>query len=228
MTDQTPAHEPKLSIQIIPVTPFQQNCSLMWHNDTKQAVFIDPGGEVEKLIAAAQQFGVSVEEIWLTHGHLDHAGGATELAEHYDCKIIGPHRDDEWLLEGLAQQGLQYGFQGVRDCHPDRWLEEGDTLELCGEVFDVLHTPGHTPGHVIFHHAPGRFAFVGDVLFNGSIGRTDFPRGSHEQLIESIVTKLWPLGNDVRFIPGHNQMSTFGQERANNMFVADSVLGTAA
>ncbi|MEO1642355.1 MAG: MBL fold metallo-hydrolase [Pseudomonadota bacterium] len=225
MTDQD--RKPQLSIQIIPVTAFQQNCSLMWHNETKEAVFIDPGGDVDKLKAAAGQFDVKVSEIWLTHGHLDHAGGASELAEHFGCKIIGPHRDDEWLLEGLAAQGAQYGLQGVRDCAPDQWLEEGDTVSLCGETFQVFETPGHTPGHVIFYHEAGRFAFVGDVLFAGSIGRTDFPRSSHQDLIDSIVTKLWPLGNDVRFIPGHNQMSTFGQERATNMFVADSVLGTS-
>ncbi|MEM1086232.1 MAG: MBL fold metallo-hydrolase [Pseudomonadota bacterium] len=226
MTDQD--RKPQLSIQIIPVTAFQQNCSLMWHNETKDAVFIDPGGDVDKLKAAADQFNVKVNEIWLTHGHLDHAGGASELAEHYGCKIIGPHRDDKWLLEGLAAQGAQYGLQGVRDCAPDQWLEEGDTVSLCGETFQVFETPGHTPGHVIFYHEAGRFAFVGDVLFAGSVGRTDFPRSSHHDLIDSIVTKLWPLGNDVRFIPGHNQMSTFGQERATNMFVADSVLGAQA
>ncbi|MEM7492423.1 MAG: MBL fold metallo-hydrolase [Pseudomonadota bacterium] len=223
-----PNRKPQLSIQIIPVTPFQQNCSLMWHNETKDAVFIDPGGDVEKLKAAAAQFEVNVSEIWLTHGHIDHAGGAAELAEHFGCKIIGPHRDDEWLLEGLAAQAAQYGIPGVRDCKPDQWLDEGDTVSLCGETFQVFYTPGHTPGHIIFYHEAGRFAFVGDVLFAGSIGRTDFPKSSHEDLINSIVTKLWPLGNDVRFIPGHNQMSTFGQERATNMFVADSVLGVPA
>lgn len=223
MTDQT--QPPKLAIQVIPVTPFQQNTSLLWHTETMEGVFVDPGGEVDKLMETAKRFGVTVKEVWLTHGHLDHAGGATEVAERAGVEIIGPHEDDQWLLDDIEAQWAKYGVSGSRNCKPDRYLNDGDTLTLSGEVFHVVHTPGHTPGHVVIYHEAGRIAFVGDVLFRGSIGRTDFPRGNHQQLIDSITQKLWPLGNDMRFVPGHNEMSTFGQERASNMFVADSVLG---
>ena len=227
MTDQTQAAQPKLAIQVIPVTPFQQNTSLLWHTETMEGVFIDPGGEVDKLMGAAEHFGVKVVEVWLTHGHLDHAGGATEVAERAGCEIIGPHEDDQWLLDDIEAQWAKYGVSGSRNCKPDRYLKDGDTLTLSGETFHVVHTPGHTPGHVVIYHEAGRLAFVGDVLFRGSIGRTDFPKGNHQQLIDSITQKLWPLGNDMRFVPGHNEMSTFGQERASNAFVADSVLGKA-
>lgn len=222
MTDQN--QPPKLAIQVIPVTPFQQNTSLLWHTETMEGVFVDPGGEVDKLMATAEQFGVTVKEIWLTHGHLDHAGGATEVADRTGVEIIGPHEDDQWLLDDIEAQWAKYGVAGAKNCKPDRYLNDGDTLSLSGETFHVVHTPGHTPGHVVIYHEAGRIAFVGDVLFRGSIGRTDFPRGNHQQLIDSITQKLWPLGNDMRFVPGHNEMSTFGQERASNMFVADSVL----
>ena len=225
MTDQTQAAQPKLAIQVIPVTPFQQNTSLLWHTETMEGVFIDPGGEVDKLMGAAEHFGVKVVEVWLTHGHLDHAGGATEVAERAGCQIVGPHEDDQWLLDDIEAQWAKYGVSGSRNCKPDRYLKDGDTLTLSGETFHVVHTPGHTPGHVVIYHEAGRLAFVGDVLFRGSIGRTDFPKGNHQQLIDSITQKLWPLGNDMRFVPGHNEMSTFGQERASNAFVADSVLG---
>ncbi|MEQ3747613.1 MAG: MBL fold metallo-hydrolase [Henriciella sp.] len=225
MTDQTKP-QPKLAIQVIPVTPFQQNTSLLWHTETMEGVFIDPGGEVDKLMGAAEHFGVKIVEVWLTHGHLDHAGGATEVAERAGCKIIGPHKDDQWLLDEIEAQWEKYGVQGSRNCVPDQYLNDGDTLTLSGETFHVLHTPGHTPGHVVIYHEEGGIAFVGDVLFRGSIGRTDFPRGNHQQLIDSITKKLWPLGNHMQFVPGHNEMSTFGQERRDNGFVADSVLGT--
>jgi glyoxylase-like metal-dependent hydrolase (beta-lactamase superfamily II) len=228
MTDQNaaqPAKQPKLAIQVIPVTPFQQNTSLLWHTETMEGVFIDPGGEVDKLMGAATHFGVKIVEVWLTHGHLDHAGGATEVAERAGCKIIGPHKDDQWLLDEIEAQWEKYGVKGSRNCVPDQYLNDGDTLTLSGETFHVLHTPGHTPGHVVIYHKEGGIAFVGDVLFRGSIGRTDFPRGNHQQLIDSITQKLWPLGNHMQFVPGHNEMSTFGQERRDNGFVADSVLG---
>lgn len=225
MTDQTQAAQPKLAIQVIPVTPFQQNTSLLWHTETMEGVFIDPGGEVDKLMGAAEHFGVKIVEVWLTHGHLDHAGGATEVAERAGCEIIGPHEDDQWLLDDIEAQWAKYGVSGSRNCKPDRYLKDGDTLTLSGETFHVVHTPGHTPGHVVIYHEAGRLAFVGDVLFRGSIGRTDFPKGNHQQLIDSITQKLWPLGNDMRFVPGHNEMSTFGQERASNAFVGDAVLG---
>ncbi|MDG1827353.1 MAG: MBL fold metallo-hydrolase [Henriciella sp.] len=224
MTDQTKP-QPKLAIQVIPVTPFQQNTSLLWHTETMEGVFIDPGGEVDKLMGAAEHFGVKIVEVWLTHGHLDHAGGATEVAERAGCKIIGPHKDDQWLLDDIEAQWKKYGVEGSRNCVPDQYLNDGDTLTLSGETFHVLHTPGHTPGHVVIYHEEGGIAFVGDVLFRGSIGRTDFPRGNHQQLIDSITKKLWPLGNHMQFVPGHNEMSTFGQERRDNGFVADSVLG---
>jgi glyoxylase-like metal-dependent hydrolase (beta-lactamase superfamily II) len=223
MTNQTPPPQ-KLQIRIIPVTPFQQNTSLLWHTETMEGVFIDPGGEVDKLLGAAEHFGIKIVEIWLTHGHLDHAGGATELAERTGVKIIGPHKDDQWLLDDIQAQWEKYGVQGARNCTPDRYLNDGDTLTLSGETFHVLHTPGHTPGHVVIYHQDAGIAFVGDVLFRGSIGRTDFPRGNHQQLIDSITQKLWPLGNHMQFVPGHNETSTFGQERRNNGFVADSVL----
>ena len=221
----TQTNQPKLAIQIIPVTPFQQNTSLLWHTETMEGVFVDPGGEVDKLMAAADHFGVKIKQVWLTHGHLDHAGGATEVAERSGVEIIGPHEDDQWLLDDIEAQWAKYGVSGAKNCKPDRYLKDGDVLTLGDEVFHVIHTPGHTPGHVVIYHEAGRLAFVGDVLFRGSIGRTDFPRGNHQQLIDSITQKLWPLGNDMRFVPGHNEMSTFGQERASNMFVADSVLG---
>ncbi|GAB5458722.1 MAG: MBL fold metallo-hydrolase [Henriciella sp.] len=225
MTDQQPPqNKPKLAIQVIPVTPFQQNTSLLWHTETMEGVFIDPGGEVDKLMAVAEQLKVKVTAVWLTHGHLDHAGGATQVAERAGVKIIGPHKDDQWLLDDIVNQWAKYGVTDTANCQPDRYLEDGDTLDLCGETFHVLHTPGHTPGHVVIYHKEGGIAFVGDVLFRGSIGRTDFPRGNHQQLIDSITKKLWPLGNHMQFVPGHNQMSTFGQERKDNQFVSDAVL----
>ena len=218
--------KPKLEIRIIPVTPFQQNCSLIWNRDTMEGVFVDPGGETEKLMAAARQFGVTIKEVWLTHGHLDHAGAADEVRELTGAPVIGPHKDDQWLMDDIVTQWQKYGVvDGPRNVVPDRYLEDGDELKLGEETFHVVHTPGHTPGHVVIYHPEGRVAFVGDVLFQGSIGRTDFPKGNAKQLIESITTKLWPLGNDMAFVPGHGPTSTFGRERQTNGFVADSILG---
>lgn len=214
-----------MEIRIIPVTPLQQNTSMIWSTRTKQGVFVDPGGEVERLLEAARHFDVTIVEIWLTHGHLDHAGAAAELRERLGCPVIGPHRDDQWLLDTLEDQAARFGLEGCRNVVPDRYLDDGDTLELDGNVFGVAHTPGHTPGHVVIYNQPGQLAFVGDVLFKGSVGRTDFPRGDAQTLIRSITTKLWPLGNDMRFVPGHGPMSTFGAERASNPFVADAILG---
>lgn len=216
--------EPKMEIRIIPVTPLQQNTSLIWHTETKEGVFIDPGGETDRLMAAAEQFGVKVVKIWLTHGHLDHAGAAAEIRERTGAPIEGPHEDDQWLLDEIEAQGAKYGIADGRNVTPDRYLSEGDTLTLGDMEFGVTHCPGHTPGHVVIYHHEGRLAFVGDVLFRGSIGRTDFPKGNHQQLLDAIVTNLWPLGDDMRFVPGHGPMSTFGQERRDNPFVADSVL----
>lgn len=221
-SDSSP--QPQLQIRIIPVTPLQQNTSLLWSKRTMEGVFIDPGGEIDKLMGAAEQFGVKIVAVWLTHGHLDHAGAATDVKERTGCPIVGPHKDDQWLLDEIEAQGARFGITDGRNVQPDRYLQEGDTLELDGHVFGVVHTPGHTPGHVVIYNEPGQLAFVGDVLFRGSIGRTDFPRGNHQQLIDSITTKLWPLGPDIRFVPGHGPLSTFGQERADNPFVSDRAL----
>lgn len=216
--------DPKMEIRIIPVTPLQQNTSLIWHTETKEGVFVDPGGETDRLMAAAEQFGVTIVKVWLTHGHLDHAGAAAEIRDRTGCIIEGPHKDDQWLLDEIEAQGAKYGITDGRNVVPDRYLEEGDTLQLGEMKFGVTHCPGHTPGHVVIYHQAGQLAFVGDVLFRGSIGRTDFPKGNHQQLLDAIVKNLWPLGNDMRFVPGHGPMSTFGQERIDNPFVADNVL----
>lgn len=224
MSSDPQGQAPKLEIRIVPVTPLQQNTSLIWCRDTKEGVFVDPGGEVDKLMAAAEQFGVKIVAVWLTHGHLDHAGAATAVKERTGCPIIGPHEDDQWLLDDIEAQGAKYGIADGKNVTPDKYLQDGDTLELAGEQFHVAHCPGHTPGHVVIYHQAGQLAFVGDVLFRGSVGRTDFPRGNHQQLIDSITQKLWPLGPNMRFVPGHGPMSTFGQERKDNPFVADSVL----
>lgn len=216
----------QLEIRILPVTPLQQNTSLLWSRETTEGVFIDPGGEADRLMAAAGQFGVKVVAVWLTHGHLDHAGAAAEIAERTGAPVIGPHEDDQWLLDVIEEQGARYGIADGRNVVPDRYLHEGDKLELSGIEFGVVHCPGHTPGHVVIYQPDARIAFVGDVLFRGSIGRTDFPRGDHAQLIRSITQKLWPLGDDMRFVPGHGPVSTFGQERRDNAFVGDSVLAS--
>jgi hydroxyacylglutathione hydrolase len=204
---------------VIPVTPFQQNCTILWDDGSKQAVVVDPGGDVDRILAAIEQTGVTVERIWLTHGHLDHAGGADELREKLNAvPIEGPDRRDEFLLQGLEQQGLAYGF-AMRNVAPDRWLREGDSMALGEHRFDVLHCPGHTPGHVVFVNPAARFALVGDVLFQGSIGRTDFPYGDHAALIRAITEKLLPLGDDFSFLCGHGPGSTIGAERRSNPFL---------
>ncbi len=213
------------NVRIIPVTPLQQNCSLIWDGDTKEAVFVDPGGDCAQLEQALEHFGLTLKKVWLTHGHLDHAGAAQTLKEKYGVPIEGPHEDDQWLLDDIEAQGAKYGITDGRNTKPDRYLNDGDTLEFNGQTFGVTHCPGHTPGHVVIWHDAAKLAFVGDVLFQGSIGRTDFPRGNHADLIASITQKLWPLGNDMRFVPGHGPMSTFGHERQSNPFVADSVVG---
>jgi hydroxyacylglutathione hydrolase len=204
-----------LDLKIIPVTPFQQNCSLLYDTETKEGILVDPGGEADRLKAKLKEHGVTLKEIWLTHGHLDHAGGADQLREELGVPVIGPHKDDQFWLDGIADPGMG------RAVVPDRYLEDGDTLELGGITFDVAHTPGHTPGHVVIHNQDMKIAFVGDVLFQGSIGRTDFPKGNHAQLIDSIKTKLFPLGDAMRFVPGHGNMSTFGQERRTNPYVGE-------
>ena len=208
---------------VVPVTPLQQNTSLVWCAKTKRAAFIDPGGEVERLLAALAEADVTIEKIMLTHGHLDHAGAAAELSERLGVPIEGPHRDEAWLLAAIPEQAARYGLPDARACTPDRWLADGDKVSLGEAVFDVVHCPGHTPGHIVFYEPEAKFAFVGDVLFKGSIGRTDFPRGDHGALISSIRDKLFPLGDDVRFLPGHGPMSTFGWERKTNPYVSDLV-----
>lgn len=215
---------PPFHVKIVPVTPFQQNCSIVKLPSGAAAV-IDPGGEVDRILAEAEAMGARIEKIWLTHGHLDHASGAMALKERTGAVIEGAHEEEAFWLDQIETVTAQYGFPGDnRNCTPDRWLDDGDEVQLGEETFRVIFTPGHTPGHVVFYHEAMRIAFVGDVLFKGSIGRTDFPRGDHATLISSITAKLWPLGNDVRFVPGHGPMSTFGEERRSNAFVADAVL----
>ncbi len=214
-----------LKAAILPVTPFQQNCALLWEEETRKGVVVDPGGEVDRILAALAELKIEVERILLTHGHMDHAGGAAALREalgegrEAPPPIIGPDERDRFLLDGLAQQGARYGMTDARNVTPDQWLKEGDTVEIGGQPFAVLHCPGHTPGHVVFVSTALRVALVGDVLFQGSIGRTDFPYGDHAALLAAIHGKLLPLGDDITFLCGHGPGSTFGQERKRNPFL---------
>ena len=205
---------------IVPVTPFQQNCSLVWSDATKVGAVVDPGGDVERIKAAIAQVGITIEKILITHGHIDHAGGAAELAEALGVPVEGPHKGDASLLATLPASGLAFGISGARALTPDRWLEEGDTVTVSDLIFSVLHCPGHSPGSVVLFNDANRFALMGDVLFSGSVGRTDLPGGSHDQLIASIRDKVLPLGDDVAFICGHGPTSTIGEERATNPFIA--------
>ncbi|MDD5249067.1 MAG: MBL fold metallo-hydrolase [Rhodocyclaceae bacterium] len=210
-----------MDYRILPVTPFAQNCTLLWCEQTMKGAVVDPGGDLDEIVAAAAQLGVTLEKILLTHGHIDHAGGSAALAARLAIPIEGPQREDAFWIDQLPNQSRMFGFPHCAAFTPDRWLEDGDQVKFGNVVLEVLHTPGHTPGHVCFFHAPSKLAIVGDVLFAGSIGRTDFPRGDYEALIHSIRGKLWPLGDDVQFICGHGPMSSFGEERASNPFVAD-------
>ena len=211
-----------MQFRVIPVTPFQQNCSLLWCERTLKGAVVDPGGDLDAIQAAVARFGVTVDKILLTHGHIDHAGGTAELKRRLGVPIVGPQREESFWIDQLPQQSQMFGFPRAEAFVPDRWLEDGDDVEF-GEVrLEVIHTPGHTPGHVVFFNRASRLAVVGDVLVQGSIGRTDFPRGDYDTLIRSIRQKLWPLGNDVTFIPGHGPLSTFGDERESNPFVGDS------
>ncbi|AMO72814.1 MBL fold metallo-hydrolase [Sphingorhabdus sp. M41] len=212
-----------LKAVIIPVTPLQQNCTLLWCTKTNKAALSDPGGDLSRLKAAIDEHGVDLEKIILTHGHLDHCGQAGMLAEELGIPIEGPHEDDRFWIDQLEGDGARFGMK-AKSFEPDRWLKDGDQVTVGELVLDVIHCPGHTPGHVIFYHQPSKLAVVGDVLFQGSIGRTDFPRGNHQDLIDAITQKLWPLGDDVTFIPGHGPTSQFGYERKTNAFVADDVL----
>jgi hydroxyacylglutathione hydrolase len=215
--------EPPLRVAIIPVTPLQQNCCLLWCTKTMRGAFTDPGGDLPKLREAVRQTGVTIERILLTHGHIDHCGSAGMFAEELGVPIEGPHEDDIFWISRLAEDGARYGVPG-KPFEPGRWLKDGDTVTVGELSFDVRHCPGHTPGHVVFHHRESKLAIVGDVLFQGSIGRTDFPRGNHQQLLDSITNRLWPMGGDTAFVPGHGPMSTFARERATNPFVSDAVL----
>lgn len=207
-----------MEFTILPVTPYQQNCSLVW-DEAGRAALIDPGGEAQRLLAEVARRGLTLEKILLTHGHLDHVGAAVELRDALGIPIIGPQREEQFWLDMLPQQAELFGFPPMPAFTPDQWLEDGDRVEVGAIRFDVLHCPGHTPGHVVFFQPETRLAFVGDVLFKGSIGRTDFPRGDHAALLAAIRDKLFPLGDDVRFVPGHGAMSTFGHERRENPFV---------
>ena len=208
---------------ISPVTPFQQNAPILFCEESKKCAFVDPGGDLDILLGVAKDNDLIPEKIFLTHGHADHAGAAMELASMLSIEIEGPHHEDTFLLESLESQGKMFGMQ-AQNCIPNRWLLDGDEVHLGNEILQVLFCPGHTPGHIIFFHSESKLAVVGDVLFRGSIGRTDLPRGSHQDLINSITQKLWPLGNEVLFISGHGPVSTFGEERQNNAFVSDSAL----
>lgn len=212
-----------LQYRIVPVTPFQQNCSIVWCDKTDQAAIIDPGGDINVIKQTVQELGLTVTKLLLTHGHLDHVGGTEPLAQELNVPVIGPQKEDIFWLQGLPRQSEMFGFPMTEAFDPTQWLEDGDTVTVGEEDLSVLHTPGHTPGHVVFFSDSAKVAFVGDVLFNGGIGRTDFPRGDYQTLINSIKGKLWPLGNDVTFIPGHGPSSTFGRERASNPFVADEM-----
>ena len=210
-----------LRYQTIPVTPFQQNCSLVWCDQTQEAAVIDPGGDLPRIRAAANGLGLVLKQILLTHAHIDHAGGTGTLARELKLPIVGPHPGDQYWIDGLAQQAQMFGFAPAEPFTPTRWLKDGDSVQVGRSTLAVLHCPGHTPGHVVFHSAEASRAFVGDVLFAGSIGRTDFPGGDHETLLASIRNKLWPLGDDTVFIPGHGPESSFGRERPHNPYVQD-------
>ena len=215
--------DPPLKAMVIPVTPLQQNCTLLWCTATNRAALCDPGGDLPKLRAAVAQAGVTVEKIILTHGHIDHCGQAGQLAAELGVPIEGPHEADRFWIARLEDDGKAYGI-AASTFEPDRWLVEGDTVAVGDLTLAVYHTPGHTPGHIIFHHAPSKLALVGDVLFAGSIGRTDFPLSDHQALLDSVRDKLWPLGDETAFVPGHGPASTFARERAGNPFVGDKVL----
>jgi hydroxyacylglutathione hydrolase len=211
-----------LNYLTIPVTPLQQNCSLVWCDQTMEAAVIDPGGDLELVLAEVARLGLVLEQIWLTHAHIDHAGGVAELASRFKLPIIGPHRADQFWIDSLAQQGKMFGFAHAEAFKPTRWLSDGDSVSIGNSSLAVRHCPGHTPGHVVFHSREANRAFVGDVLFAGSIGRTDLPQGDHDTLIASIKLRLWPMGDDTVFIPGHGPESTFGRERRSNPYVKDT------
>lgn len=215
----------QLGIKILPVTPFAQNCSLIWDKSSMRGALVDAGGEIDRLLEAVEAEGVTLEKLLVTHGHLDHVGAVAELAEKLALPIEGPHRDDQFWIDLLPTQAEQMGFPPSRAFTPNRWLDDGDSVTVGSIEFDVIHCPGHTPGHVVFHQRTQHLALVGDVIFQGSIGRTDFPRGNHADLVSSIRNKLFPLGDQIQFVPGHGPISSFGQERQSNPFVSDGAYG---
>ena len=215
---------PTLRVAVVPVTPFQQNCSILWDPATMKGAIVDPGGDLDEVLAVVAREGITLEKILLTHAHVDHAGATAELKRRTGVPIEGPHEGDRFWIEGLQEQARMFGIQSEGAFEPDRWLVDGDRVTLGSLELEVRHCPGHTPGHVVFFHAPSRFAVVGDVLFQGSIGRTDFPGGDHATLIRSIRGKLFPLGDDVRFLPGHGPLSSFGDERRRNPYVSDAAV----
>lgn len=225
--------QPRLGVAVLPVTPFAQNCTLVFDRLSQNekglyaAAVIDPGGEIETILAEAQSHALAIEQIWLTHGHADHAGGAGLLKDKLSIPIIGPAEGDKFWLDRIVSDGKSFGLGTCAPCIPDRWLQDGDEVTIGGLIFHVIHCPGHTPGHVVFYQKEAGFAQVGDVIFQGSIGRTDFPRGDYQTLIDSITQKLWPLGSEVVFVPGHGPSSSFGEERQYNPFVSDVRLGLA-
>lgn len=208
-----------LHYETLPVTAFEQNCSVIWCDQTMEGAVIDPGGDLAQILAVVARHGINVKQILLTHGHVDHCAGAADLARQLGVPVVGPHMADQFWIEALPEVAASYGFPPAETFAPARWLQEGDTVQVGQELLHVRHCPGHTPGHVVFHAPQQQLAFVGDVLFAGSIGRTDFPQGDHDQLIRSIIDKLWPLGDDTVFVPGHGPQSTFGRERQSNPFV---------
>jgi len=210
-----------LQYEILPVTHFAQNCTLLWCDETRQAALVDPGGEAQRLLARVAAKGLELSQIWLTHGHLDHVGAAAAVAAASGAAIIGPHRDDQFLLDSLPQQSQMFGFPFTAPLTPSRWLTVEDTLILGNETLTIRHCPGHTPGHLVFYHDASALLIVGDVLFAGSIGRTDFPRGNHADLLNSIRTQLWPLADEVKVLPGHGPATTIGRERRTNPFLME-------
>jgi hydroxyacylglutathione hydrolase len=210
-----------LKYRTIPVTPFAQNCSLVWCSETNKAAVIDPGGDLNKLRKAIDEEGILLEQIWLTHAHIDHAGGTADLAEQFNLPIVGPHKGDQFWIDMLTEQSRMFNFPPAKAFTPNRWLDDNDTVEIGNCTLSVRHCPGHTPGHVVFHSVQAKRAFVGDVLFAGGIGRSDFPGGDFDTLIDSIRNRLWPMGNDTVFIPGHGPESNFGEERRRNPYVRD-------
>jgi hydroxyacylglutathione hydrolase len=206
---------------IVPVTGFQQNCTILYDDDTKEGVVVDPGGDVELIVEAIDKLGLKIKSIWLTHGHLDHAGGAMDLKAKLGVDILGPHKDDEPLLQRIELMAQKYGMTGMKNATTDRYLSDGDSVSFGNHVFEVYHTPGHAPGHVIYFNRATSFAHLGDVLFAGSVGRTDLPGGNHQQLLDSIRDKVLPLGDEVSFICGHGPGSKIGEERKTNPFLTE-------